>query len=303
MGRMEIVVGVNQSPQSQDALALGAALAQSLGASLTVANIYPTAYNFPSAGHVDAEWRQYLIEEAHGVVAWAREQLGDLPGVNCVVHPHRSSGMGLAEVAQMRSASMIVIGSAPGGLQDHIEGGSTSDQLLHGSPVPVALAPQDYRSWAPTRILRSVVAFRRNNESKFSLRSTIKVLQEAGVDIGASLELITLTDPIPRELRRSVAAGEHDDMIAKISARTDATLLAGHDIVRALAPGVTVRATALTSENVVRALAQFDWKDDDVLVLGSKGAGPIRRVFLGDMTYKMIRAATVPVIVVPRSAA
>ena len=68
-----------------------------------------------------------------------------------MIHPHRSSGVGLAEVASSRHAQIIVIGSAPGGSSGRIHGGSTSDQLLHGSPVPVAIAPHGYREWALLR--------------------------------------------------------------------------------------------------------------------------------------------------------
>jgi len=162
---VEIVVGVNQGAQGADALALASALATALDADIVVANVYPVAYNYVSPAHVDAEWQGFLIEQAEESLAWARQQLGDRDRVSYVIHPHRSSGVGLAEVASSRHAQIIVIGSAPGGSSGRIHGGSTSDQLLHGSPVPVAIAPHGYREWAPPSIARANVAYQQTHES------------------------------------------------------------------------------------------------------------------------------------------
>jgi len=42
------------------------------------------------------------------------------------------------------------------------------------------------------------------------------------------------------------------------------------------------------------------WHREDLLVCGSSNLGPVRRVLLGDMTFRLLRAATVPVLVAPR---
>ena len=48
------------------------------------------------------------------------------------------------------------------------------------------------------------------------------------------------------------------------------------------------------------ALQRLEWHGDEVLVLASARGGPVQRVFLGDMTYKLLRATPVPAIVLPR---
>ena len=40
--------------------------------------------------------------------------------------------------------------------------------------------------------------------------------------------------------------------------------------------------------------------DVDVLVCGSRGYGPVRRVLLGGVAARLIRRAAAPVVVVPR---
>jgi nucleotide-binding universal stress UspA family protein len=48
------------------------------------------------------------------------------------------------------------------------------------------------------------------------------------------------------------------------------------------------------------AVAGAGWADGDVLVVGSSRLGPLARVFLGSTATRIVRAATVPVVVVPR---
>jgi hypothetical protein len=43
-------------------------------------------------------------------------------------------------------------------------------------------------------------------------------------------------------------------------------------------------------------------RESDLLVLGSRGYGPVRAVLLGGVSQAVIRHATCPVVVVPRSA-
>jgi nucleotide-binding universal stress UspA family protein len=51
------------------------------------------------------------------------------------------------------------------------------------------------------------------------------------------------------------------------------------------------------------ALEEVDWREGDVLVVGSSSAGPVSRVFLGSRSNKIVRHSPVPVVVVPRPAA
>ena len=51
-----------------------------------------------------------------------------------------------------------------------------------------------------------------------------------------------------------------------------------------------------------QVLAQEEEHDVDLLVLGSRGYGPVRRVLLGGVSTALVRSARCPVMVVPRSA-
>jgi nucleotide-binding universal stress UspA family protein len=47
------------------------------------------------------------------------------------------------------------------------------------------------------------------------------------------------------------------------------------------------------------ALADVEWDDGDVLVVGSSSSGPVAQVFLGSRAAKIVRNSPVPVVLVP----
>jgi nucleotide-binding universal stress UspA family protein len=51
------------------------------------------------------------------------------------------------------------------------------------------------------------------------------------------------------------------------------------------------------------ALEDVEWRDGDVLVVGSSSIGPLARVFVGSRATKIVRHSPVPVVVVPRGRA
>ena len=84
----------------------------------------------------------------------ARERLpGDVSASFLVDHA-RSAPAGLLEVAERRRAAMIVVGTS-----GHPAIGSVTARLLHGSPVPVALAPHAFRARPGARVERVTAAF------------------------------------------------------------------------------------------------------------------------------------------------
>ena len=56
-------------------------------------------------------------------------------------------------------------------------------------------------------------------------------------------------------------------------------------------------------EDWEQALEDVEWRDGDLLVIGSSNAGPVARVFLGSRAAKIIRHSPVPVLTFPREAA
>ena len=71
---------------------------------------------------------------------------------------------------------------------------------------------------------------------------------------------------------------------------------------RAVAPLSGERSTTgrLVEGPVVDALSDLTAEQTDLLVCGSRGYGPARRVLLGGVSSRVLRDARVPVLVVPR---
>ena len=65
-------------------------------------------------------------------------------------------------------------------------------------------------------------------------------------------------------------------------------------------PAEVSTSVRLLEGPVVDALADLRPDDADLLVCGSRGYGPARRVLLGGVSSRLLKHARLPVIVVPR---
>jgi nucleotide-binding universal stress UspA family protein len=263
------------------ALHLGRWAADTLGVPLIVAVVHPAPAALGS-GRVDAEWVADRRRAAERVLDEARKTLeGATADYRTVASS--SAAHGLHDLAEETGAALIVVGSGDDAL------GSTAERLLAGSVCPVGVAPPELAD--PPGALGVIgVAYVDTPDGRAALTEAARLAGRTG----ARLRLYTV-----------VAQG-------------DASLpfLLGQDAERAFLE--TARETYETSlENaaatvpecdtdwriiggdVVEALAALD--EIDVLFCGSRGYGPARRVLLGGVSARLIRSATRPVVVVPRS--
>ena len=287
---MRILVGVVPDASGSDAIALGAVLQKAYDAEVVLGNIYPHAASRSGVRKVDAEWLAYLQQEARDVlsdVAISTRQFG-LQEYETAIHGHPSSGLGLAELAQQVDADLIVIGSAPGSSNGRFLIGSTADQLLHGSQVPVALAPTGYRRVRPDELGRLVVAFQDTPESRRALRWA--------AEHSNGRRITALTVLLRHRVMGSNQAFDGESLIVE-QVRKDA-----QDSLDEALTEIDASATAVITagDDTVSALQRLDWNGDELLVLASSKGGVLRRVFLGDMTYTLVRATPVPAVVLPR---
>jgi nucleotide-binding universal stress UspA family protein len=69
-----------------------------------------------------------------------------------------------------------------------------------------------------------------------------------------------------------------------------------------LPDNVTVETGVVSDRNWEEALDSLPWEKGEVLVVGSSRLGPVKRVFLGSNSTKIVRSSPVPVVVIPRGA-
>ncbi|GAB3664802.1 universal stress protein [Actinocorallia lasiicapitis] len=292
-----VLVGYEPDKRGEDALALAALIAGGRGVEVVVGVVRTAVSESPGPGRVDAEWENYLNAQAADNAAKAVALLADrgVTDPEVVIGSGRASGKGLVKLAAKAKCDLIVVGSAPGGPRTGISLGSTADQLLHSSPVPVLLAPKGYAGLELAAFDRVTVAYLRRPDtahavelaSAFAARRKIPLrLLTIAIGHAARGKAAALAD---EQLRRAVGALEAD--LAEVAEETaHGTRLTKRQIVTEVVEG----------RDAATALAAADWTPGDLLVCGSSTAGPIRKVFMGDMSLKIIRAAPCPVIVVPR---
>ena len=83
----------------------------------------------------------------------------------------RTAGEGLLDAAEQLGAQVLVTGSSSDGALGQVVLGSTTDWLLHSSPIPVAISPRGYRRCEVRQADRVTCAYSGTPESVRSRRT------------------------------------------------------------------------------------------------------------------------------------
>ena len=193
---------------------------------------------------------------------------------------------------------MIVVGSERHGARRRISPGSTGERLLHGAICPVAVAPRGFRE-QPGR--HADPAHRRGVRGHAGGARGAAVRGASWpAETGATLTLYTVIARRAEVFSPVIGRDAEEAFLATV--REDAQRRAGQGARASLPEGVEATEEMLEGDTV-DALAALDEHEIDLLVCGSRGYGPVRRVLLGGVLRKLIRRAACPVVVVPRGAA
>lgn len=280
-----VMVGFDAGTQAQDALKLGAAIARAFDAKLVVAavdELHPFAGEIPGA-----EERAAYLEETLDLAA---QQLGEQKFEGKTMWG--SVPECLEVIALDVSADVLIVGSTHRGELGKVVPGSVGERLLAGVSCAVAVAPNGYAQQEATPLKRIGVGLDGEEESEAALR----LANEVAVAIDGSLRLIAVA-PILEELipgRISGTAPGYARFVRDDLARGLKRALA------TLSPALEA-AEILTEGDPAEVLCDHS-RELDLLVIGSRGYGPLRRVFLGGVASKVIRGAACPVLITPRSA-
>jgi nucleotide-binding universal stress UspA family protein len=286
-----VVIGFDGSPPSQDAVAFGLTWCRSTGDVPIVATVYPEEHPL-GIGRVDVEWATYVREQAEIIQDKARASVGEAALYRNVAST--SAAHGLADLAEDVEAVMVIVGTTQQTGVARALLGSSTERLLHGATVPVAVVPPGWRDSAPEQITRIGVAYVDTRDGREALRIASRVAQR-----------------VPAQLRLYTVLGQSSERYSYLVGRTDeeAFLNKARDSYRRAlefaAAGVPPELhpqTVLLQGAVVEALAALGPDDVDMLICGSRGYGPARRVLLGGVSTRLIRQARLPVAVVPRAA-
>ena len=279
-----ILVGIDGSERGLDALALGRLLAEGTGAELVATHVYERATDHP--GH--AGWGNFMW--AHGERTLL-DALGEESDIRQEIIESSSPARGLHELAEREHAALIVVGSSHHAGLGRVLVGSVGERVLHGAPCGVAVAPAGYRD-QNSELKLVCVGFDGMPESEAALAHAVELARTTG----ASLRVVTVIEPvdIPLGDKGNAFAGAGD------LARAREELMRSHlDRGLDLVPEDIEAAGQLATPGMPTLAEQ---EDIDALVVGSRGYGPVRRLLLGSVSTSLVRSASCPVIMYPRSA-
>ncbi len=287
----KIIVAVDESQGSRDAMALASTLAGVTGSTLVLVNVFP--YDLRPSRALNSAFEAHLRQDSRELLDRLRSaQSDENVEVKAIANP--SPAHGLHELAEQEDAALIVVGSTHTGRIGRVLPGSTAERLLHGAPCPVAVAPKGYaeRSGQAPAIVGC------GFDGSPSARRALKAARRIVAATGARLRLIGAFEPLAYDppvgsvaiggmasynhTLHERAATEFDSAVASIE---------GEPGVEAqFAVGDPVRILAAASEEL------------DLLVVGSRGYGPMHAVLVGGVSGRLVTEAACPVMVVPRGA-
>ena len=282
MARRRIVIGYNGTPQGEDALGFGRVLGEALDARLSVAVVA----HLPRAHGEDASALDDLCEP---LFAAARERLGGAEFREHTIAEH-SVARGLYQLAEELSPAAIVLGSARHAGIDRVMLGSAAGSLLTGVPCALAVAPLGYAD-SPNRIEEIGVAVDGSGESWRALRAAASLARETG----ARLQIVTVAAPHHYALGGALSPYSPEEF-ERLKEREDERVLA--EAQDRLPDGMEA-GSVLLHGNPAEALPEAA-RELDVLLLGSRGYGPLKGAVLGSVSAKLVASAPCPVLVVPR---
>ena len=286
----KIIVGVDGSEGSNDAIALASGLAGMTGAELMLVNVFP--YDQRPSRAMNAEFEAYLRKDSLELLERLRADLDGSVEVRAVANP--SPAHGLHDLAAAEDGALIVVGSTHTGRAGRVLPGSTAERLLHGSPCPVAVAPKDYtqRPGDEPGIIGC------GYDGSQSSERALQAAQRVAAATGGRLRVIRAFQPLAYDVPPgSVAMGGrsvyNDSLQDRASEELDAAVAKLEREPRAekfFAVGDPGRILVEASDDL------------DLLLVGSRGYGPMHSVLVGGVSGRVVREAACPVIVLPRKA-
>jgi nucleotide-binding universal stress UspA family protein len=292
MAASRILIGHDGSPHADDALALGRVLAELTGAELVLARVVPWEPLALQAVPMPERKRRYEEEERLALADLQRA--ADQAGGGAEAGPGESPSQGLQWLVEELRPDIVVLGSSHRGRVGQVLAGNVALRLLNGLDCALAVAPSGYAGAADG--IRTIgVGFDATPESRRALLTAGDLAQAAGAEVrvieAAKAHTQLVAHPWAFGWGSSAAADRYHER-----ARAELESAAG-----GLPSGVPRSTDCQVGEPVAILMGQAH--ELDLLVVGSRGYGPIRRVLLGSVSSELVRVAPCPVLVVPRPAA
>ena len=270
-----VLVGVDGRPGGDDAVALAQQLA-SPDARLTLANIYG------SAGWPPGSAGMFLDDQRTEAQAFLARERDRWPGATTVDARASTVGRGLHELAAQRDADLIVVGSTHRGIAGKVFIGDDTRAAFYGAPCAIAIAPHGYAT-AMTPLTRIGVGYDDTPESQRALDAARGIAESTGAGITVMYvigpEDVRNQAPLPADWPSATAA-----LVDQAQRKLDAM-----DGVEGIA----------LSGGPREELTRFA-EDVDLLIVGSRGYGPLGCVLHGSVSSYLERHVASALLILTR---
>ena len=280
-----VVAGFDGTDGGRDAVAMASELAERFGASLTVASVVPEPYARKVIPALPSDALIWMTDEARA----SAEAIAAETGAEVEIRSSLSPARGLHQVVTDTGADLLVIGST-GGQPGRVKGGHIARSLMSGGPCTVAIAPLGWRE-GNRRLDRVGVAIAGSPESEEALRLGI------GLAAGGTLRTIAVATPLDSALGKLVMLGSKE--LTEISKEIAKNHL--DEAVSLMPDESTVAERRIPEGDAASELRRESDEGLDLLLLGSRSYGPVRRVLLGSVTSDLVGDAGCALMVSPRA--
>ena len=300
-----VLVGYVPTEQGADARALGVNLASACGARLLLVSVVSAVW----IEHVGVQTGPAVVHSGQRdrAASALKEAAAELAGVSEIADVGRrleassSPARGLHDTAVAEQADLIVVGSSHHGLLGRVLLGSVAERLLSGAPCAVAVAPRGHAAQQPRPIGRIAVGFDGSPESHLALGAG----HELAARTGARLQVLIVIEPpaaipgqfVPLPGLEPMVYVERADALQRQEQAARSALRAA---VRTLGDGSHIEQQVLFGSDPAAALLDAIGPEVDLLMLGSRAYGPLRRALIGSVSNAVLQHVRCPVLITPR---
>lgn len=284
----KVLVGVDGTPSSRDAVVLARALAAGEDPDLLLVGapadtLLPVLSMLRRDVHVGSALEQMLLE--------VRRELA--PEARTHVRTDSAAGRALCHEVERERPDLLVLGSSHRISAGAAGAGRTGRQVLHGASAAVAFAARGLHE-TPFALRRIVVGVDRSDEASAALALASTLAAAAGASLTA---VAVVDDRLPATVAPAGMAIELVQWEELIGAQHEQT----ERLVAELAARNPALATEIRVGDPAEELAAAA-SEADLLVIGSRRWGPLARLVVGSTGEELAREAPCSLLLVPRPA-
>lgn len=271
---------------SRDALALALLLRGDGGAPLVLGTVWHESM-LPTDGVYESVLRSRAVQDAEALLA----EVPEGTPAEVLETGARSVARGLHAIAEAEGADLLVLGPHVGAAR--VFRSDIAMGALSHAPCAVAIAREGQRDRAGA-LGRILVAWEGGAEAEGALDAAIALAERsgAGLHVVEVVDTAYLVEPSPL-----VDGAVQDRQTAALLENAEASVARAASRVDGRATVTTEVRQGLVAAELAAAAAEAD-----LLVMGSRGYGPIRRLAVGSTSAGLVGDAPCPVLITPRAA-